>query len=173
MKWSTSRRAPLASGPPPAARCRVAARIGESEHHRPASRVQGIGGEDLAAEVREVGAWGHGATRSPEQVDWEPPLSGQGGEHDHPAVEVQQLGRRQGAEPGDRARLHAIVNLPGDEALHAAEDPAAREGLPSGWGSVELAETVAVGFGVAHQVGADPGEERQCPKAATKPWLPV
>ena len=93
----------------------------------------------------------------PQQVDEEPPLSGQEREHEHPAEEAQQLGRREGPEPGERAGAgSAFVALPEDEARNGSEDPVACKGLPPGRGGVQLAEAVAVGLAAASQVDADP-----------------
>jgi hypothetical protein len=102
-----------------------------------------------------------------QQVDQEPPLSGQESEHNHPAEEAQQLGRREGPEPGYRAGPgSAVVALPEDEARHGRKDCVAREGLPPGRSGVELSKAVAVGLASAGQVDGDAHdeqrEERQC-----------
>ena len=93
----------------------------------------------------------------PQQMHQEPPLSGQEGEHEYPAQEAQQLGRREGSEPGERAGPDsAFVALPEDEGSHGCEGSVAGEGLPAGRGGVQLPKAVALGLRAASQVDGDP-----------------
>ena len=64
----------------------------------------------------------------PQQMHQKPPLSGQEGEHEYPANESQQLGRRKRSESRESAGsgTAAFVARPQDEPCNGCEDSVAR-----------------------------------------------